>query len=507
MRRFHFPPSTFHFFTVVAVLLLASSAFAGSPPGYELPTDERGLFPAGDLELINPTFLGSGQRNYYGNRAPGELGTVWRHYLGEGDTRISKKKGVRTWAGAGFTGQPLLVREGERLFIIQGAFDHNLKKIDAANGKLVWQYGFDDVIKGTGTLWLNPDPANMEEQLIIMQGSRLGLDTDFRSKIIPSYRGVSYFSGEELWRMNVSWTDSYSRDVDGSALVVDGTAYIGLENSLFTVFDPAPRRASLRSGLFQPKIFRQLKLYRKQDVEDHRYNIVTESSPTYLDGRIYVPSGSGRVWGYDMASARLDWEFYVGSDIDGSAPATSDGGILVTVEKQYIKGRGGTFKFDPSRTPEEAVKWYFPVNDKKFNTWEGGIIGSPAVNDLYPESSWGKLAAFMGVDGYLYVVQHDQVEEGITVDGPREENKYPTPRLVYRHEVGPSISTPIFVGDKLIAASYHGLYLFQYDEQLNFTLLDTRPYVFEATPVAHNGRIYVASRNGYLYCFGDLENK
>ena len=50
----------------------------------------------------------------------------------------------------------------------------------------------------------------------------------------------------------------------------------------------------------------------------------------------------------------------------------------------------------------------------------------------------------------------------------------------------------------------HGLHLFRYDEKLNFTLLDTRPYVFEATPVVHDGRIYVASRNGYLYCFGNV---
>mgnify|MGYP001453256009 FL=1 len=80
--------------------------------------------------LIN-TFLGNWERNYYGKDAPDALGLVWKHFLGKGETVISRKSGSREWAGAGWTGQPLLVNENGRLFLIQGAYDHHLKKIEA----------------------------------------------------------------------------------------------------------------------------------------------------------------------------------------------------------------------------------------------------------------------------------------------------------------------------------------------------------------------------------------
>ena len=58
-------------------------------------------------------------------------------------------------SGAGWTGQPLLYKEDDSLYLIQGAYDHHLKKINARNGELIWQYKFDDVVKGTGTIWHN----------------------------------------------------------------------------------------------------------------------------------------------------------------------------------------------------------------------------------------------------------------------------------------------------------------------------------------------------------------
>ena len=65
-----------------------------------------------DVEILNQTFLGNWERNYYGNDAPSDLEVVWRHYLGEGITVIGRKTGSREWKGAGWTGQPLMVREG-----------------------------------------------------------------------------------------------------------------------------------------------------------------------------------------------------------------------------------------------------------------------------------------------------------------------------------------------------------------------------------------------------------
>ena len=83
-----------------------------------------------NYQIIIPTFLGNPQRNYYGNAAPDTLGIIWKLYLGKGETVISRKLGSRIWEGAGWTGQPLLLKEDTSLFIIQGAYDHHLKKIE-----------------------------------------------------------------------------------------------------------------------------------------------------------------------------------------------------------------------------------------------------------------------------------------------------------------------------------------------------------------------------------------
>lgn len=452
---------------------------------------------------IITTFLGNWQRNYYGSDAPDTLGLIWKVHLGTGETVISRRLGKRVWSGCGWTGQPLLVNENGNLFLIQGAYDHHLRKIEAETGKIVWQYKFDDVIKGTGTIWVNENPDSTQNSIVILQGSRLGVGNFLDSKHIPSYRSISYFTGKELWRFDQKWTSSYSRDVDGSALILNDTVYIGFENSLFTVFDPDHRNATIVNGMLQPRIFEEHELYNLNDAYSHKNNIVTESSPALLGDRIYVASGAGHVWGYNLKTRKLDWDFFIGSDMDGSAVITNDSCVLVSVEKQYIKGKGGVFKLNPSKEPKEAAEWYFPVENNDFNGWEGGIIGSVGINDSYIKTDSTHLAAFVGIDGYLYVVDHKSIDTLQTVLGPDSVSFYPTPKLVYKEKIGPSISTPIFAQNKLIVAGYWGISIYEYNSDNEFVLLDKKSGSFESTPIVYQNRIYIASRDGYLYCLGN----
>lgn len=453
-----------------------------------------------EIDLIIPTFLGNEKRNYYGNEAPDELNIRWKYYLGSGSTVVSGKEIL--WSGAGWTGQPLLVEEYGHLYIIQGSYSHNLYKINALTGEKVWAYKFDDVIKGTGTIFKNCNAKNPRDAYIILQGSRRGLKNKLYDLHIPSYRAVSYLTGQELWRMDVAKTPCYSRDVDASALILEDTAYIGLENSLFTVFLPDPDSAILINGMMQPKLIQQLKLYSTQDAIDHRNNIVTEASPAKLGSRVYVASGAGYIWGYNLKTRRLDWKFSTGSDMDGSTIVTYDSCIISTIEKQYIRGKGGAIKLDPSKNPDSAVIWYFPVDDKRFASWQGGIIGSASVNDMYAGDSLPYLSAFCAMDGHLYVVKHNSVSDSL-VKGFDGLSYYPSPEQVFKYKIGSSIASPVMVGNKIIATTYSGIYLFEYDNNMEFKLLDKYHTTFEATPVVWDRKIYVASRDGYLYCFGD----
>lgn len=470
----------------------------------EISSTETSLSNERDsLEVIIGTFLGNDQRNYYGDSIGVALTELWKLHLGTGTTNLAD--GPVEWSGAGWTGQPLIVREKDDTFLLLGCYDHNLKKIDARTGNLIWSYEYDDVIKGTGSIWQNETAENPENSLMILQGSRLGNQNSLAAKHVYSYRAVSYFTGNEIWRMNSKRSQSYSRDVDASALFIGDTAYIGLENGSFISFGPGEEHLTsiASTEYFEPSIFQELPLFAPQDAYKHGGNLVTEASPARIKDHIYIASGSGHVYGYNVKTKKMDWTFDIGADLDGSPVVTADGCLLITVEKQYIKGKGGVFKLDPSKSPDACVVWYFPTQDRAFADWKGGVIGSVSINDVYNQSSeYPSMAAFTGIDGWLYVVSHDEIDTENTCLGPNNEKEYPMPRLLEKRNIGPSISTPIFVKDKIVAAGYHGINLYQINTKGKIVSSIKKPGVFEATPVADQGKIYIASRNGYLYCLG-----
>ena len=339
--------------------------------------------------------------------------------------------------------------------------------------------------------------------MIIFQGSRLGYGKYLDTKYVPSYRAISLINGKELWRLNVKMTDSYSRDVDGSCLIIKDTLYIGLENGNFNVIDPDPSNTVLIDNMNQPPILQEFQLYNKTDIIAHKKNLVTESSPCKIGNHIYIASGSGHVYGYNMDKDSLDWEFFIGSDIDGSAVVTDDNCLLVSIEKQYINGNGGLFKLNPKKKGNSCVEWFFPVEGTKMESWEGGIIGTAAIKNSYKKPNEPNLTAIIGINGYLYVIDHKKLENNKLNLGPNKMHKYPAPKVTYSEFIGPSISTPLIVNDKLIVAGYNGIRLYKFKDNQTLRLLDEFQSEFEATPFVHDNKIYIASRNGFLYCFGN----
>lgn len=454
------------------------------------------VFVSEDYEILVGSFLGDEKRSYYGNEPPSSLNLVWKCWLGGAPSHMPfNVAGTNMRYGAGWTGQPLLFREKDNYFLLQGSYDYNLRKINISDGEVEWKYSFGDAIKGTGTLCYNKNAESEEGKLVVLQGSRQSAQSDY------NYRGISVISGEELFRMKVERTRSNSRDVDGSALIVGDTAYIGLENGIFKVFNPNDDYATGLGKFYEPEVYNELNLFTSKDLSRLGGNIITESSPAYFKGKVYIAAGSGYVYGYNIESRKIDWEYYIGSDLNGSPVVTEDGCLLVPVEKQFIAGNGGVLKLNPAMHPEEALAWYFPVGNKSMLTWDGGVIGSASVNDRYRSSETKSLAAFSGIDGYLYVVDYKSTDGTAgSFDGRTTVDK---PELIFKHKIGSSISTPIIFKDKLIACSYEGIFLFEFDDEYNFILLEKKSYTFEATPIVHNGKVFVAAKDGWLYCFGE----
>ncbi len=446
------------------------------------------------------TYLGDNQRNYYGDRAPSKLGMKWKISLGSGKTTLGPTL-TRTWKGAGWTGQPLVIEEAGELYLIQGSLDHEVKKIRASDGALIWSTSVGDAIKGTPS-FIDLGTGG-ESRYVLIVGSRSGYGQHWRSGTAYSLHGISYLTGKKLWRHNSRTTASNSRDCDASAIVLGKKAAIPLENGYFTIFSPDVRKAEMVDGFPAPKISKQLLLYRESDRERYRSELCSESSPTLIGKNAYIAAGVGRVYscGLGFFGGGLVPRLEIGGDLNGTMPLTNDKHLLLGIEKQFIPGQGGVVKFSPSG----KVKWFHPLPDRRWFSWNGGLVGSPAVNHRYRSKLSKDLACFVGVDGNLTLVNHKKLQPAVMNWGPRRKQKFPAPLVLDTVELPEgTISSPLFVGDKIVIGYDNGMDLYQVTSEGKMLLLDrlSGP-AFDATPVVWNGRIYAGSKDGNLYCLGD----
>ncbi len=479
-----------------------------------------GLSP--DTELLIPTFLGNDQRRFYGRGIPRGLNLLDKFALGTGKTRVGIWK---TWSGAGWTGQPTLTRDGGKIYLTIGAYNHSLRKIDIETHQVVWTYQFDDVLKGSSSIYIDEN-ATEENRLVVLQGSRLGIHNSLTSSgPIPSFRAISFRTGKELWKLDIRKTASYSRDNDSSALDLgNGVLFNAGENSIGYFLNSTTNAATLKSGIRQPEILAEVQLYESRDSLRQGGNIVTESSPARLDNTIFIAAGSGHIYGINLESREIVWNFFTGSDIDGSVVISKDKKLFCAIEKQYIPGKGGVFKLNPTQPEENAIDWFFPTDNRNFSGWRGGIVGSTALNDEYnPDGEFPPLFATSAIDGNFYIGSQTQVT-GQKVKGPWLKKDYDTPLILFQTNIGGSISTPIFTdGNKLIAAGYNGVYLFnlhfeetegdrpnavpnQKGQFYRLTVEKAEHFLpgisFESTPIVWDGIIRICARDGWMYSLG-----
>jgi outer membrane protein assembly factor BamB len=478
------------------------------------------------------TFLGNEQRRFYGKGpVPERLDVIWKTKLGSGWTSRKGTGKPVLWSGTGWTGQCTLVRDKGKLSLLVNGYDHRMHRIDAATGDVIWESPWDDVIKSTNTVFVNPKPTGSQDRYVVTAGSRRGFPLSMEDPRIAPYRAISFGNGKELWRLPAPRTRSYSRDVDASGLLIDGRVVIAVESGYVYLLDPA--RTLPWGKERQPVVVaRSPELFTARDVQRHNEggassNLCIEASPSLLGDVIYIPAGSGHVYGLARKDLKVVWDFFIGSDLDGSAVVTRDDRLLVPVERQYISGHGGVYMLDPKKPPKDAVLWYFPTENRGISEWEGGVIGSVGINDeANTDRRLPALAAFNSVDGKLYVVSRDEMAEERT-EGPNGEKGLRKPRLVFSANVGCGISTPIIVDDRIISTGFDNkvhLYRIDYLEQAPngrqgawlksgdgqswfVSISETASFAsegpFEATPIVWKGRVYVGSRDGWLYCLGD----
>jgi outer membrane protein assembly factor BamB len=476
------------------------------------------------------TFLGDGRRRTYGEgAAPRTLRLIWKVKLGSGITQRKIDNKPVSWGGNGWTGQCTVVRDGDRDYLLVGAYDHNLHRIDAQSGKIIWESPWDDVIKGTNTVFVNPHPTGDEDRIIVVAGSRRGSKYAVGDPRIAPVKAVSFATGRELWRFPIPKTPQYSQDVDSSALLVGDTLYVPVEPGYVYGIDPAKTKPWMQ--WVSPVVkYQSPPLWTDADVKAHPdiggANIAVEASIARIGDTLYQAAGSGRIYGLSLPDLKIVWTYTTGSDLDGTTVVTRDEKLLASVEKQYIAGRGGVVMVDPTKPQDQATIWFYPTADRGIAEWKGGVIGTAAINDeTNKDGARPALAAFNSVDGNVYLVSQDTMAANKVplFDG---KGAYPTPVLVFKSNIGASIGTPVLVGDTLIAAGYgNTVYMYRIaytpasqggpgvelpardGSRWKVAVKQVATYkaggAFEATPLVWNGRVYIGSRDGYLYCLGD----
>ncbi|MDY6937766.1 MAG: hypothetical protein SWY16_08865 [Cyanobacteriota bacterium] len=475
-----------------------------------------------ETELLVPTYLGNDRRRFYGRGIPQSLNLLHKLFLGSGRSYLGRS--LKTWTGAGWTGQPTIIKDLGKTYAIIGAFDHHLRKLDLSTNRVVWQYKFDDILKGSSTVYIDP-LANDENRVVILQGSRRGLTNPVRTpKPVPSFRAISFRTGRELWRLNLKLTRSFSRDNDSSAIDLgNGLIFNVGENGIGYFLNSATVTATAQDGIVQPQIFSEVKLYQDSDAKRYGGNLVAESSPARLDDRLFLAAGGGRIYGISTTTREIIWQFLAGGDLNGTIAISDENRLFCAVEREKVPGSGGVFKLNPDRPPEEAAEWFFPTLNRGFNNWKGGIVGSVALNDEYRSPEIPALFATNAIDGNLYIGSQHQVT-GNLVKGPFLQKTYNTPFIAFQKRLGASISTPVFTdGNRLVVAGYNGVYLLQLNfepvspEEPNALKNDLgqfyrlvvaeigrfKPGVsFESTPVVWDGIVRICSRDGWMYTLG-----
>jgi len=445
----------------------------------------------------------------------------------------------RVWAGTGWTGQPVVAEREGGTQVMFGAYDRAVHFLDADTGSRVLpDLPTGDLIKGSVSL----DPDGYP---LLYTGSR---DNFFR--VVALDREAPAV----LWKLNAASVPKpvWNNDWDSSAAVVGDYLFEGGENSYFFIIKLNRGFDADGKVTVAPRVVLALPGYSDTlfaAIGDRTVSI--ESSPAVdLDpvrgDRVYFSNSGGRIVGLDISALGLSAAGYGPA---GQAPGTWEHGVAVPAAGAASAGTSaGTASAAAARgavrpvpeLPALSQDAEFPI---VFDFWTGDDVDASIVIDY---------------DGMLYVAAElermlpraKQVGQLMKLDPCRSGD--PVVWSVAdpaRGEKGGIWATPALYGDMIYVPTHTGRLLgvdkktgrivwekpFTYHAWgsaavVDFTLIvgDTDGWIHaydvsdptldppelwkvqvpgggavESTPAVWRGRIYVGSRNGYFYCFGD----
>ncbi|GAB3330361.1 hypothetical protein GCM10027355_36710 [Haloplanus salinarum] len=231
-----------------------------------------------------------------------------------------------------------------------------------------------------------------------------------------------------------AWTFSTDGAVQSSPTVVDGTVYVGSDDKNLYSLDAA-------DGTKQWNFNTDGEIY---------------SSPAVVENTVYIASEAGTIFAVDAANGSQKWKFETGKDIN-SSPTVAAGTVYIGSGDQNVYALSAS---------DGSEQW-----DTPFST--GGVVdSSPTV-----------------VDGTVYIGSSDNNVYAIDAAEGTEQWKFSTG--------GSVISSPTVANGTVFAGSYdRNVYAITDGSQKWKKNLDSSVYT---SPTVANGAVYVAD-----YSFGTL---
>ncbi len=424
-------------------------------------------------------FRGNPTRTYYGEPpVPSDPEVLWSYPAGGqlcGSSSVGEE--TKVWCGTGWTGQPVVYERADGVTeVIFGAYDKQVHFLDGSTG-LPTRPPFltGDLIKGSVSL----DPDGFP---LLYFGSR-----DNKLRVVALDRPEP----ELLWNLDASAVAGiWNNDWDGNPVILDDLLLEGGENSWFFIIKLNRGYDASGKVRVDPQRLVEIPGYTDELIARVGRNVSIENSPAVFGSRVYFANSGGRIVGLDLSEASsgkapIVFDYWVGDDVDATITIDSGGMLYIAAELERFNDRakelGQLIKLDPYAA--EPYVWGVPVPPR--GGGDGGIWATPALGN-----------------GVLYASTHPG--ELLAVDTE-------TGQVLWRDEIGSHAwSSPVVIDDTLLVSvnceAGGGLRAYSLADPGNPSRLwqyDHASGCIESTPAVWKGTIYVGSRDGRFYAFGE----
>lgn len=468
-------------------------AHAGQPGDKRVPGSFYGPI---NTEFEGLTmWRGNASRTYYGEGpVPQDPGIVWK--FGPMSGTSTNLGSTTTWTGTGWTGQPAVFERDGKTWVVFGAYDYKIHFLDAATGeKLLPDFAGKDIFKGSAVV----DPDGYP---LVFMGCR---DNKWRIIAIDRDKPTELFNLDADELPNQIWND----DWDSSTVIRNDFAFVGGENSHFYILKLNRGYDAAGKVTVDPQIVLDHPAWTQSLLDKlGSKDVSVENSPCLVGDRVYFSNSGGLVQGIDVSATMKElapgeepatgkeaypkvFSYWTGDDTDATIVADEQGFLYVCQHTDDARGAsaraeavGQIIKLDPRKTGEGQTPLVWSVKVTKMSGGNAGVWATPA---LYKEM--------------LYVPTHGGALLGIH----RETGEIVWQKKFSEHAWG----SPVVVDKTLIIGDTYGT-LHAYD--VSDTTVDP-PVVWEfkvpsgsaleSTPAVWKGGIYMGSRDGYFYKFGD----